>query len=220
MQPRCLPGVSEEIRQSPHFIPVTSVKEHPGEDHGTADHLRPEHASVRIGVQELGLPVTTMLTRDFVAGLCRENVYLSGGFQQFSREEEKLFAFCGQFSRSFLVPSQQAVSEDGWPYRLAQRQVRGHGRGQLDGAFLLGHAELQKAPWAKARRDTIEYGLNFPTYSIGHSVSRYRARSSSSPAAAATPSSESLSAGDSTRSTARKPKWAMPARRRARSTVA
>jgi len=96
------------------------IEEHAGEGHGTADHFRPEHASVSISVKELGAAVTAMLMRDFVIVLCGEDVYLPSGFQQFSREEEEILALCGQFLRSFLVPGQEAVGDDGWLDRLAQ----------------------------------------------------------------------------------------------------
>src|SRR6266567_4182175 len=111
---------------------------------------------------------------------------------------------------AFLPGSgQQAVGQDGGPDGLPQGQVGGRGHGRLDGPFQLAHRlhlPLVKASWAKAYREAVENGLNFSTCSAGHSVSRYRARSSSRLAAADTPSRASLSAGDSTRRTARRPK--------------
>ena len=99
-------------------------------------------------------------------------MYLPGGLQQFAREEQEILAFRGQFPRSFLVCRQEPVGDDGGPDRPAEGQVGRQGRVGLGVVVLRGHAEPPKAAWAKACSDAIEYGLNFSTCSIGHSISR------------------------------------------------
>src|SRR5580704_12363992 len=217
------PGSGQEVSQPAHVIPFAPADQGLSQGHRAPHHLRPQQPGVSVGVEELRVPVTAALLR--IRDLRRrrrlgEDACPPGGLQQFSGEDEQILALGGQLARSLLVSGEQPVGEDRGPDRLAEREVGGRGHGRGHGPFLLGHAGLPKNSWAKADREAIEYGLNFSTCSAGHSVSRYRARSSSRLAAADTPSSESLSAGDSTRSTARRPKKPMPARRSARSAVA
>src|SRR5271169_4392730 len=224
-----VPGSGQEAGQPAHVIPFAPVDQGSGQGHRTPHHLRPQQPGLSVGVQELRPPVTATLGQirqirqiRYLGRRCRpgEDAHPPGGLQQFPGEEEQVLALRGQLVGSLLVSGQQPVGRDGRLDCLPQGKVRGRG----DGPLLLGHARLHfplaKASWAKAYREAVEYGLNFSTCSAGHSVSRYRARSSSRLAAADTPSSASLSAGDSTRSTARRPKKPMPARRSARSAVA
>src|SRR5271157_222854 len=217
------PGVGQEAGQPTHVIPFAPVDQCSSQGRRTPHHLRPEQPGLSVGVQELRVPVTAALLRFRHLGRRRgpgHDAYPPGGLQQLPGEEDQILALRGQLARSLLVSGQQPVGEDGRPHRPAKGEVGGRSHGRFDGPFLLGHAGLRKNSSAKAYREAVEYGLNFSTCSAGHSVSRNRARSSSRLAAADTPSSESLSAGDSTRSTARRPKKPMPARRRARSAVA
>src|SRR5271166_5703178 len=216
------PGASQEAGQPAYVVPFAPVDQCSSQGHRTSHHLRPQQPGLSVGVQQLRVPVTAALSR--IRRLGRrgwpgEDAYSPGGLQQLPGEEEQVLALRGQLARSLLIPGQQPVGEDGRPHGLAKREVGGRGHGSVNGPFLLSHACLRKASWAKAYREAVEQGLNFSTCSAGHSVSRNRARSSSKLAAADTPSSESLSAGDSTRSTARRPNKPMPARRSARSAV-
>src|SRR5690242_11564094 len=208
-----LPGTGQEAGQRAYVVPVSALDQRPGQRQAAADHLRPEQAGVRVGVDELSLPLAAVVVRSqgSLAGTGVEQARPPGCLQQLRAEEKQVLAFGGQLPGPLLIPGQQPAGEDGWPDRLAQGQVGGRG---------FSHGVLRNPSLAKASNEAVEYGLNFSTCSTGHSVSRYRARSSSRLAAAATPSSASLSAGDSTRSTARRPKKPMPARRSARSAVA
>jgi hypothetical protein len=108
-----------------------------------------------------------------------------------------------------LLPSaQDVIGENGWLYRLAQRDVR-----------RVGHLARRTGEPMNVRSDSSEYGLNFSTCSCGQSATRNSARSSASPTAAGIPNNASLSGNDDSRNATRDPNSATPARFSARSAV-
>src|SRR6266568_975025 len=200
-----LTGIGEEACHPAHVIPFAPVDQRAGQGYRAPHQLRPEQPGVGVGLQQLRPPVTAALIRIGPPGRGRgpgQDAHPPGGLQQFPGEHDQVLALGGQLARPLLVPGQQAVGHDGRPDGVPQGKIGG--RGRIDGPFQLAH--VRNLSSAKAYREAVEYGLNFSTCSAGHSVSRYRARSSSRLAAADTPSRASLPAGDSMRSTARRPK--------------
>src|SRR5580700_4762699 len=83
-------GTGQEAGQPAHIIPFALVDQGSGQGHRAPHHFRPEQSGVRVGVQELRVPVTAALVRIRYLGRGRrpgENAYPPGGLQQLPGQE-------------------------------------------------------------------------------------------------------------------------------------
>ena len=123
-----LSGFGQEAGQAPDRVPVPPVQQGPGQRHGAADHLGPQQAGVRVGAEQLRLPVAAVLVEPQLLrlGLGPEDVGdaedagQAERLQQFPGQEEQILALRGQLPGPFLVFGQQEVRVAGRPDGLAE----------------------------------------------------------------------------------------------------
>ena len=114
------PASAEEAGQAPYRVPVPPLQQGPGQRHGAADHLGPQQPGLRVGAEQLRLPVTAVLIQPPRPGLGAEDAGQADRLQQFPGQEEQILALRGEMPRPFLVFGQQEVSVDGRPDGLPE----------------------------------------------------------------------------------------------------
>jgi len=146
-----LTRAGQEAGQPAHPGPVRTLYHGAGQRHRAANHLGPQQAGLRVGTQQLRLPLTAVLARLPVARLLRpwgiaEDLGQSGRLQHFPGEEEQILALRGQLPGPGLVFGHQEPGEDSRLDGHSQRQVRG----------LIRHVGLPNAARANEYKEATE----------------------------------------------------------------